>query len=422
MLTKSKPSQPKRLSYNKYYEPYVWDDHVDTWVNSGGDTITYEDGPKYINYRCNWKRCEQRSNITYTGQLCSYDITASRFTRDIHWTGYFSPSTEIRIPSLSINEQELWDKYYSNLDLNVDEAVMAYSAVIQAVPLLGGLAKANRILNSIGRWARKSLRHRPFTEVVKQAIQADFVNRFVIQTTLQDLHMVQDSMDYVLRTIRTAHERNHALTAVKTEYTNVVSSESSSGTWYIRDPANPSDGRIVVNGEVLTSHIERCALFVLADVKYDTDAISPLKLWAARVGLTRPLESIWDLVPFSFVLDYFARTGDYLTHLSQELTSQEGLKGKIMSMYGSWVTGKAEKTVRSIGKSYAYSLNPWMENRRVRISLAESTAKAKYFIRRPSDGVTAQSSFWDQGGMISPHLSLVRARTLAELWLQAKLR
>lgn len=327
------------------------------------------------------------------------------------------------VPSDPVPVQELWDSFYENLDLNVSEAVMAYSGILQAVPLLGGLFKANQVLNRIGRWATKALRKRPFTEVVRSAISADFINRFVVQTTVNDLRKVQDSTDYVLRVLQTARERNSALTPVQTEVNTSTVLKSGEQVIRHRYPPNPGDGAITISTKWDVSNVLTDKLCVLANVKYDVDAVSPIQLWANRVGLTRPLESAWDLVPFSFVVDYFTRAGDFISHLSDEMSSIDGLKGKVLSMYGAWICSKRTLALREQGLSASFSMNRyrWGDNPQKIFIPGTCTVSLSTFHRFPASSV-GESGFWDRGGLISPRLSSTRLRTLAELFIQAKTR
>lgn len=291
---------------------------------------------------------------------------------------------------------------------------MAYSAVLQAVPLIGGVFKINSILRKIAKWAKSSLRKRPFTEVIKTAISADFINRFVVQTTIQDMQMVANSMNYVQNCIATAYRRNVEPTAFKPSASSVVSGSTGSGSQTI------GNERIYYRYQEKATWTRK--LFILADVRYNVDPATPLRLWLNRVGLTRPLESAWDLVPFSFVVDYFFRAGDFLTHISEEMSSIEGLKGEVLGLRGIWYTDSVKRGIEftysginkpGVGNEYYYDLYD--------VQPGQSSRTTGEFHRHPFTGELSQIGFWDRGGLWQPQLSSTRSRTIAQLFIQAKL-
>jgi hypothetical protein len=266
-------------------------------------------------------------------------------------------------------------------------------------------------MNRAARRFSKEFRKRPFTTVVKAAITGDFIDRFVVGPTIDDARRFLDASNYVVRVMNTAYERNAMPVALQGETSHTLSSSTSSGTGY----GNPWP----------TYDVKRMAsvstkAYLLLEAHYDTNAIDPIKLWADRCGITRPLDSVWDLVPFSFVVDYFTRAGDFISGLSDRMAGQEGLKGRIGTILGCWwlASAKAEDkyTITGGGAQGNYAANP------LTVTPGEVTIASSTFSRsRVHNPGSIMSSIEDKNSLFHVNLSPTRIRTIAELIIQAKL-
>lgn len=389
-----------------------WITSTATFSTPSSDEISYSPGPKYISNHCNWKECVHRWRSTPNRVPFSYSERVGPVYYDYDYSSALNEKPIIADPppaSKLPDSSEVWKKVYDQINLNTSDGVLLYSGIIQAIPLLGGAMNAVSVLNRAGRSLSRSMRRRPFTTVVKSLIQADFIDRFVVRPTLQDMQKFADSFDYVLRVINTAQERNRQVaTAFEATTENIISQSSVSVDDYYAGAR--------VQGTRLTKSSASRTIFMLAKVTYDADCISPFKLWAARAGLSRPLDSAWDMIPFSFVLDYFVRAGDFLSHVSDTLSDQDALVGRIGKVFDCWQTTKCETF--SLLKA---SLTP----RNSRIThftggSVEIKTSAGVFTREQVP-VMSEPGFWDGEGLISPKLSTTRLRTLAELLIQARL-
>lgn len=396
----------------------------------GADSIIYTKGPRYTRHdfftTANWKECDHRFDLIQTGQIFPYTVSRkgwwnggpSHWRYDVQGTcpGYYS-NYGLTFPVPPVNDslqQDLFDQIIDNIDLNVKDSVMCYSATLQAIPMLGGVFKVNRILKKLWQETTRSMRRKPFTTVLKSLISADFLNRFVIQTTLDDMHAIANSMNTVLSRIATASSRNHqewtvleasADDTVKTsKSTETFRLDNGMGTWW------------AATADVVERSYYRCTVKSLAKLRYNVDIVSPIRVWANAVGLTRPLESMWDMVPFSFVVDYFLRTGDFVTHLSRELSKEEGLSGQVLDQGPIWLMSKSQSE-RSLNGSPLFC---GTEDNYVKTQGGSTTCAAGVFSRHPVPSLYTRS-FWDRGGLWAPQLSITRARTMAQLWLQMKL-
>lgn len=405
MITKSKGSN----RYVNYRETNPDGRQTTSYTyGSFSDTITYQQGPAKIDGRSNWKQCyhswvKAPDLLRWSGLIWGKNYSYEWAARAATPAASAVPSLD-SLPSL----KDLMANFYDQVDLNCSDAVLLYSGILQAVPLVGGALKGVSLLNNAARKLSRSFRKQPFTTVVKSLISADFIDRFVVSPTIDDMRKFADATDYVVRVMNTAATRNAELaTAFESKLTNVT--KRSSTTWSGNQGA--SSWQIRTDNESTASG----TLKVLAKVTYDQSAISPIKLWAARVGLTRPLDSVWDLVPFSFVIDYFTRAGDFISHVSDSMSDQAGLRGSVGHVYGAWLMTKCE----AICTSHVLRWTPQSHMTPLGRPGEKVSASAGNFSRREIS-LLSEPSFWDGGGFVSPSLSTTRLRTLLELIIQAK--
>jgi hypothetical protein len=345
------------------------------------------------------------------------------------WLGYdnyYRPRlSDVSLPSGAFDDGALVG-LLDQLDLNKGESVLLYSGILQAVPLVGSVFKMTSILNKAARNLSKSFRKKPFTTVVKSLISADFVDRFVISPTIDDARRFADATDYVLRVIQTAQERSAHIFALQTDLKSIVSQSSGSidvGSAYGSIP--PMKGCRWRKQQTLESKA-----FMLCSARYDIGAISPLKLWARRVGLTRPLDSVWDLVPFSFVIDYFTRAGDFISALSDEMSDQDGLRATCVNILDLWqtFTRKGEHVVEG-GDVQSWASYDWWASHCQTIN--QSQVQGTAYLRNVEFQRQRISNPWarllplqeriDDYLTVNLDLSSTRKRTIAELVIQAKL-
>nr|AMQ23520.1 maturation [Leviviridae sp.] len=427
MITKSRNNHTVVLSKRKALNGAV----VNQTTTVPGDSISYEAGPKYIDHRLNWKVCFAESKGKYETSLGAFNTRVAlkgQFAGDAMLAQLFYlplRSREIRavengqfIPGPS--ERELQDKFREQIDLNCHDSVMLYSNIIQSVPLLGSISKLNSILSKVSRWWKKSKRT-PFTTVVQSAISADFIDRFVIEPTIDDARKFATATDYVIDTLKLMNERNNAqYVPIHTEASNSETLREYGNVGQATDllsmiKAEPGPGRLYTKSTL--------GLHTLCELRYDTSSVSAVKLAFARMGITRPLGSLWDLIPFSFVLDYFLKTGDAVAFLDDKISDQAGLMGKVGNIYGQWLTSKSQVTLTS---QPAVTIVPTSDPSSWAEASGQSSNYFSYsktsFSRTPTGGtIYASDGSWG-GGLLDVHLSSTRKRTLAQLVIQRTLR
>lgn len=429
-----KEQPPKTHTVPNTYRWEYYTNNTVTYVDEGGassyktgrNRIEYSTYPPSYGHKWPWNTCVhyQEHNVRpflgtsvfdweqtwrHEGQRCfsriyDFNLTAPKLPH-----GSWSPNAALGI--------------LNQIDLNSKENVLLYSGIVQAIPLLGSVLKLNSICRKIIRNTSKSFRRKPFTTVMKSLISADFIDRFVISPTLDDARRFQDACDYTLRVMQTIRDRNWRLTPLEAEYNELLTESESTKVVSIPGP----------NASINCSYVEKTELiskaFAIMEVRYDMTAVAPLKVYAQRVGLTRPLDSAWDLVPFSFVADYFFRSGDFISRISDQMSEVDGLKGKIGRIHDMW--GTFERRSTAIMTPQGYKARPWKPGDatwvvKPTLSTSVGMAKRSYFERfRIPDPFSYLNSLWqpsESWGSINFDLSLTRKRTLAELFIQAKLR
>lgn len=404
----------KERSSTEYPPRVIWDGRTRyTWDQvRWSERISYDDGPQYFQSHCNWKRCiHVKENAPSTPCVAGLARDTS-FSDRVAFQGFMAPFVS-SVPSIDWTVvRAAAGNLQEKVDLNTQDRTMAYSYVVDLLPLLGPFTRASSILNKIGKWAIRhghNLRKRPFTTVIQDVIKGDLINRFVVQTTVQDTKHILDVWNQLARTWDKIHTRNVEPTTLTGRASSMH--EIDSGTDNIPYPPYPWN-----SGGNVSYVIERgTTAKVIATLRlhYNTDKADPIKWIAAQLGISTPLESLWDKIPFSFVVDYFFRVGDAINEFGSRYTSQEGLKGTVLDVLSSWACVTAAHRKRCV------DVEPWVSGWRPSESqsyVVFGTSGSSTFVREPIDCRT-ESGFWDKGGFWNPQLSSVRKRTLLELGL-----
>lgn len=410
MITKSKPAMTA-------YGPET----IQTWFpnrtyrksySRGAETIQYSEGPQYANGRCNWKKCDHTYGLraSFGGSVYTeFNDDPSRILYGVGDAGLTSLSApKVDCPSASGVFSKIWDQ----LDLNCHDSVMLYSGILQAIPLVGGAFKFVDIMNRLGRKLTRDIKRKPFTTVLRSAISLDFINRFVVRPTLDDARKFINAHNHVINVMNTMYERSGMLPTAYEMQSEVQKVHATRA--YSCSPAQPSTpAHISLIGEQIERSVGQTKVYVLANVAYNTSAADPIKLWATRLGVTRPLDSFWDLVPFSFVVDYFTRAGEFISSVGDELTDQDALRGVIQKVHGCWCTQKVTRERVATFTSY----NSGVGINSLFIPGTARTDRGR-FLRFPCSSLDTAPE--DPSGFFRLDLSTVRARTIAELIVQMK--
>jgi len=393
-----------------------------TLYKASDEYIDYQDGPKYVDFHSNWKRCSHMKSYVASGLAATIRSYVPRT-----WPVY----TEVEqhcpisfVPSLKPESISGVNNHVTNtavallqdkFDLNCKDRVLGYSYALDLIPYLGAFLKASSVLNRIGRWAAKrgrAYRDRPFTTVIYDAMRADLINRFVIQTTIAETRQILTVYERCTRAWEQAHLRNTGWTTLTAQAT--TSKIIETGQSSVKSTKDNLDWPRAVWG---WDHIigVTSKVHAVLRLEYDIAKADPVKWVARALGITTPLESAWDKIPFSFVCDYFFRVGELIEYISDKDTSQDGLVGKVCDIAHVWATSESRDAYETIRNS-GYVTPGASYTRLLKVEFSDSCYQTSEFYRGPID-MSDSSGFWDKGGFWRPRLSSTRKRTLLEMVL-----
>lgn len=215
--------------------------------------------------------------------------------------------------------------------------------------------------------------------------------------------------DRCLSTWETAHRRNNELTVLSSSK-QVVTKEFSTGTSRLDYPPNFADA-----GATADVHkYSECTATVQcrAQLVYKLNEADPVRWIAHALGIDTPLESIWDKIPFSFVVDYFTRIGEFFETVGDRY-GQDALRATVANISDMWLMTKCHTRTDWTAR------NPWC-NRWMTIQMISNKLSVTGYetFRRIPILFRTSSGFWDKGGLFDVRLSSVRKRTLLELAIQ----
>lgn len=384
------------------------------------ERIVYDAGPRYLNGSCNWKRCDHTSSAPRVGGSIQFEGSSSSGW----YHGWFVPRygsfLDLGGSPINLSDSE-WDdltrsccdEIQAKLDLNCQDRVMGYSAAIDLLPFIGA---ATRLSSTLNRAARKLMKRfgstsvrRNIYEVIRLLISGDLINRFVIQTTIQDAHAVMNVFDRCLSTWETAYRRNNEVTVLSSS-NSVITKEFSTTTNRLDYPPNFADA----GAKADVHKYSECTATVQCrgQLVYKLSEADPIRWIAHALGIDTPLESIWDKIPFSFVVDYFTRVGEFFNEVGNRY-GQDALRASIANISDMWLMTTCHS--RTDWTARDPRCNRWMTIHLVGNKL--STTGYRTFRRVPILMRTS-SGFWDKGGLFDVRLSSVRKRTLLELAIQ----
>lgn len=369
----------------------------------------------------------------------------------------------------------------TDLNRMVDSDQMFYSNVVQTIFPLGRLLAGKRLFQSAVQWLsqwRAKFARRPFLTALSEIGKTDLFYRFVIETTIRDALDIARSFNDVVDVFATAngansrpwtrlalndhfnadvvilgekrikiespgrpihkgpgtepcfvtfvprgatahsnYGRQHHSAVDTPEYRDLI---DSSYDTYFPAALQTAFREINTDGYWTTSYglslhrrIQRWA-----KVRYrNLGSLSPLKVWQNRVGLSKPLTSAWDMVPFSFVLDYFFRIGDWIEGISQYSSDAWQLRGQVIDAGPVWQCDKWEYGIH-VRSNGALSQKALEDTGVPSIQLVTPSTTplcdVTGFHRHP---ITSMKESFRFGILSDEELNATRQRTLVELGL-----
>jgi hypothetical protein len=159
--------------------------------------------------------------------------------------------------------------------------------------------QAPSLRTAFKRWGDKA----SLGEFVRMAVSADLMNKFAIQPFLRDLRQLSTLGQHLSTQVdRLRNGKPVAVRSATTDSSSKLSFEhNASNGYYYHECSSSVEGQRKVNVSVY--------------VTFDRTEIQNSKHLLAldALGFNRPIETIWELVPYSFVVDYFIGIGDFLS-------------------------------------------------------------------------------------------------------------
>jgi hypothetical protein len=128
-------------------------------------------------------------------------------------------------------------------------------------------------------------------------------------------------------------------------------------------------------------------------VKIYLEVVNPNLHTIQQMGLTNPLVVAWELIPFSFVADWFIQVGDYLTALTalQGLTVRKALHSRRDSI----VFDKVYDTSAGEDPTYIFTATTYRAWAKGDLFLREPTT-VDIFSLYPPVKINPWKNFWDR--------------------------
>lgn len=300
-----------------------------SWISSlGSDTIAYDTYEPLIRSKYmrdvvtpNWKSLRAKGVIVNNPMLL-YDHTETTTLSHTHRDGYHNVNNHIEAywkfkPYSSVAFRPLMDEkaVHSFLASLSDERNLAVTqswadvdvSEIQALASLGEMPETVRWIASLLKRALDIIRAIK-GKSLKRAVARQFSSGKRSIDTVSDFWL---ELRYAMRPL--VFEMQQAVTALKTTVKRAMR-QTARGYKRVQEVATSYDTNYEGGCDVRTRTTVVRRSNYRAGVLYaiDSDINGILALW----GFDQPLETIWELTPFSFIADWFFNVGDIISSWS----------------------------------------------------------------------------------------------------------
>lgn len=344
-----------------------------------GETITYDEGPRIIHQpyaHPNWKRCmHQQASPAHAAFSCSNASTVSFFPG-------VTDSSEMRTAGLNVFDgswvfpsipamptldlKDLAERMYADMAGRVDSYFLSLedlagffsgNSLFKAIRYAGSttsiFAKSVRDLRRLQRafGSRASLYNMWLSskELVRAICGLDLASRFSFKATLDDIcqlaSLITDASTRlaslrlrndreVMRYTKTAQaaDTNETVvsgSAIKDRITEIFRKRFD----YSPNPPQSAPANMFHDGRLIARSEARANVFSWARVHYPKQYLTMGRMLQDGLGLSKPLTTLWAIVPCSFLIDYILRVEERLTRLDNMLNEV----GVYVDIKDSWV-------------------------------------------------------------------------------------
>lgn len=200
---------------------------------------------------------------------------------------------------------------------------LGVNAVVNAIEF----ASLKTLVPSLLKGLKSVVKHKLGRRSVKDLAGSHLAYSFGLAPTIADLRAFFSIRSEVEKRVRQLMARNGRTIRLTKRVAPVKSTETVAGIW-----SSQSEYYITRKGlwDITTSGA------VSADVTsfFVNDPSAMCKLWSSALGLSTPLQSIWEIVPFSFVIDWFIPIGETFQRVEDRLGMHETVRSLQLSNWG----------------------------------------------------------------------------------------
>lgn len=217
-----------------------------------------------------------------------------------------------------------WDALHEQLLLDASGAMpLQANLVVNAAEL----ASLRELLPQACNIARQVVRSKFGRKSLKELANGHLLYSFGVKPLITDIKGILAVRQNVKRRIAELERRSNR--SVRITVRGPVSTGTLSTT-YARGTA--STGRRVTCNTTWEWSEQLC-LSASVTSFFVNDASSQIKLWSSALGLSSPLSSIWELIPFSFVADWLLPIGDQFAKVERKLGLHETVRNHSLTDY-----------------------------------------------------------------------------------------
>lgn len=413
MITKTKPAGMEVA--RSWWKSKVGSAERTQPFPQGSNTITYENGPSHLNGRPIWKPCIHtwQNRIVETPYVYHTPNEDPRYSE----TGSFS------MLALNISQAHLSVGTPANVSMGnavrnfTNEVYGAIPKSFLALESLAGLLGGKSIIKTSSEVLRAvtqffgDVSFKQAMQLLKAAAGFDLGRKFSVQSSVNDIvagiSLCEGYVAYCDKLSR-RHDMPRRY-RVTTRNANRAAAQlnppewSGYSTWGQCYSTPIKFSKETVNEKSVT-------IFGEYNVHYPQSFWSRSNYYISRLGLDRPMSTIWAIIPMSFVLDYFVSVQTLMDELDNELNRS---LVNVIALGPQWVcsntslrtTWRLPSGVCGYNGGRTYPLGTHAESG---FSITTGT-----FIRKPLDYINLRDA-WSE----TSDLTLHQQSTLSELALQ----
>lgn len=321
------------------------------------NTITYEEGPAHLrDGATNWKACTHYWAInpkrgSVTGKVWNSQDSRPPISAVWYLPGslqfYQSKAQSATSRVTPRTDSEMLHEAQYVMEGRLNQTLLPITDLIQLVKKVDGLSSGNALLTSL--LAPFRTKPKNLSELIKKAAGADLARKFGVQTlwktitdTIQQGAVVEKHLRRLER-IQNSQQRNFKVSVL-----DRWSGESGTG-----DFGGSPWGHILVRADYQVGSLAETSIHFRTSVRYDTsDALRTRLVWDA-LGLSNIFSTAWDLMPLSFVVDWFVRVQEFANRLDSYYFHTVPLE-RMTELQDVWVTS----TVKGYVKFHNFTPRP----------------------------------------------------------------